>query len=139
MTTPPITRVLRDSIFEYFNQPDDRDKLLYFNKIVDICTSNTTKLMIPARNKGVGSCFERPIKDNPIRDFAEEYVAEFLYRLRTVLLDTVRYGCESGLFDFQPRRFKQRVINRIRDIKRSHEEDLIEDLPEWVDDLHDEE
>lgn len=122
--------MLRDSVIGYLISDSDQDKLLYFNKLVSVCTSNTTKLFIPSRTKGLGMKGEKVCKDNLVKDLAEEFVADFFFEWSAHTLQDTKKACELGEFDFLPRRFKQRVLNRIRDIKRSREEDWVEMLPE---------
>lgn len=114
-----ITEVLRDSVQGYFTTTDDDLKLRHFNKLVDICTSNAVGMFIPTRTVGIGLRGEKRVKDNLIHDLAEVFVLEYLLKHR-----------DSGRFDFMPHAFKQHVMNKIRDISRSHEEDFVEMLPE---------
>ena len=122
-----LTKVFRMSVLGYFQTDDDRVKLLHFNKLVNICTTNTTKLFIPSRTKGIGKQGPKIIGDHLVKDLAEEFIAQLLFDWQG---KDVQTAVESGEFDFSRHRFKQRVLNKIRDIKRSREEEWIEMLPE---------
>jgi hypothetical protein len=125
-----ITGVLRDSVFGYLTDQTPDNKVLYFNKLVAICTSNTIGLSIPCRTVGFGLREEKIIRDSPIKDLAEEFVLEHLNCWLDQSVKGIKIAINLGRFDFMPNRFKSRVLNKIRDIKRSHEEDCIEMLPE---------
>jgi len=122
-----LTRVFRQSVLGYFQAEDDRVKLLHFNKLVDICTTNTTKLFIPTRTKGIGLKGGKVVGDHPIKDLAEEFVAQLLFDWQG---KDIPKAVDSGQFDYVRNRFKQRVLNKIRDVRRSREEEWVEMLPE---------
>jgi len=127
---PSIREVLRDSVYGYLIDPDEDHKLCHFNKLVVLCTSNAIRLFIPSRTVGFGIYKEKTIKDSLIKDLAEEFVLEQLGRWREKNVSNIETAIDSGEFDYLPHRFKQRVLNKIRDIKRSHEEDWVETLSE---------
>jgi hypothetical protein len=124
-----LTEVFRESVIGYLTTKHDL-QLEHFNKLVDICTSNTTHLWLPARTVGIGIKGEKSVKDTPIRDLAEEFVLECLLAWAKKTPNTIKKAAQKGTFDFIPNTFKQRVINKIRDVVRSHEEDFVEMLPE---------
>ena len=124
MTT--LTTNFRQSVLGYFLTSNTDVKLLHFNKLVSICTTNTAKLFIPTRTKGIGFQGKRAVKDRPIKDLAEEYVAQMLFDLTGKDVEEL---VQSGRFDYSGHRFKQRVINEILRINRSREEEWIEELP----------
>ena len=127
---PKLREVLRDSVYGYLIDADDDHKLLYFNKLVAICTSNATRLFIPSRTVGFGLYKEKTLKDHLVKDLAEEFVLERLGGWLAESVVNVKTAIDSGKFDYLPHRFKQRVLNKIRDINRSHEEDWVETLSE---------
>ncbi len=133
-----ITDTLRDAILGYLTTDDDDYKLLCFNKLVTICTSNSIGLTLPSRTVGFGLRAEKTLRDSPINDFAQEFVLGVLRPWLGSPLAVIEVAVESRKFDFMPHRFKSRVMNKIRDIKRSHEEDWVEPLPdEGGEDLYD--
>lgn len=131
-----ITDTLRDAILGYLTTNDDDYKLLCFNKLVNICTSNSIGLSLPSRTVGFGIRGEKTLRDSPINDFAQEFVLGVLCPWLSLPLQDIKIALEAGRFDFMPNRFKSRVINKIRDIRRSHEEDWVEILPEEEDDRY---
>lgn len=130
MAMRKITHTLRASVLGYFESGNDDDKLLYFNKIVSICTTNTVRLFIGTRTLGIGRVRGKAVKDNPIKDLAEEFVLEQLFEWRSHSVADVRKACDSGTFDYLGNAFKHRVMNKIRDVKRSREEEWVSQLPD---------
>jgi hypothetical protein len=124
-----ITTVLRASVLGYLQSDNADDKLLYFNKLVNICTANTVKLFLPVRSVGFGESKDKVLKDNPIRDLAEVFVLETLAHWAQLYLD-LSGASRQGKFDFLGYAFKRRVFNEIRKINRSKEEIWIESLPD---------
>ena len=125
----PLTRTLRDSVLGYVYSHNDDDALLYFNKLVSICTANTVKMFLPVRTVGYGESKHKVIKDNPIRDLAELFVCEQIARWLLTYPDMTA-ACETGRFDYLGRAFRQSVLNEIRRIERSKEEIWVEPLPD---------
>ena len=129
--THPITAALRESVVGYFLAANEDDKLRHFNKLVTICTSNTVKLFIPCRTVGIGKRViddgEKAVKDNLIKDLAEEFVLETLFDWLGRTEEVVQ-ACEDGKFDYMGHTFRQRVLNKIRDVSRSKEEQHVESL-----------
>jgi hypothetical protein len=124
-----LTEIFRECVVGYLTT--DRElQLRHFNKLVDICTANTTHLFVPARTVGIGIKGKKSVKDTPIRDLAEEFVLQCLLKWTAKSPNAIKKSAQKGVFDFIPNAFKQRVINRIRDVVRSHEEDFVEMLPE---------
>ena len=123
-----LTINFRAAVVGYLTSNSSDAKLVYFNKLVEICTSNATRLFIPTRTVGFGKKGKKIVKDNLVKDLAEEFVLEQIVLYADKPSDAVGLA-ESGEFDYWGRTFKQRVLNKIRDVHRSSEEMWVDELP----------
>lgn len=113
-----MTRV-QQAIRAYLTATNSRDKLIVFNKIVDICQKSVGKLFLPSNTLGVGKWMGRVRYDDPVRDFMEVVVLQELMGEMTPLM-----------MDYLPHRCRQRFLKEIRRRTRSREDDFLQDVPE---------
>ena len=124
-----LTLVFRRAVYSYLTEIDEDIKLQAFNTLVTLCMTNIKKAMfVPSRSVGIGIKNGRHVKDNLIKDLAEEFILDTLSPYYSKGVMEIESCCDRGTFDFMGNRFKARFIDRIRKITASHEEDIVADF-----------